>query len=89
MRLSFLPNGTTRSRLGCAIGRVVGGAVQRNRLKRWLREAFRKNQAMIPAGVDLVVRVQALPPKIRHRLVEERFLSLCAKIPLSAGSSST
>jgi ribonuclease P protein component len=34
---------------------AVGGAVQRNRAKRRLREIFRKNQALLPQGCDLMV----------------------------------
>ncbi len=48
-------NGLTIARLGCSVSRKHGGAVVRNRLKRWLREAFRLSQAELPAGVDLIV----------------------------------
>jgi ribonuclease P protein component len=59
-------NGTPLPRLGLSVGRRVGGAVVRNRLKRLIREAFRLSQHDLPAGLDLVVVVrphqeQALP----------------------------
>ena len=43
-------------RLGLSISRRVGNAVHRNRWKRIIREAFRKQYEMMPAGLDLVVR---------------------------------
>jgi ribonuclease P protein component len=47
-------NGLTHSRLGIVVGRRYGGAVQRNRFKRLLREAFRLNRERLPVGLDFV-----------------------------------
>lgn len=43
------------ARLGLVVSRKVGGAVQRNRVKRLCRECFRAWPDLLPAGVDLVV----------------------------------
>jgi ribonuclease P protein component len=48
------PNGRDTSRLGLSVGRRAGGAVQRNRIKRRIREAFR-TASDLPSGFDLVV----------------------------------
>lgn len=45
------PSDTTR--LGLVVGRKVGGAVERNRVKRRLRHALRA--AKPPPGIDVVV----------------------------------
>ncbi len=43
------------SRLGLSVGRKHGNAVRRNRIRRFLREAFRLNQHNIPVGFDYVL----------------------------------
>jgi len=42
-------------RLGVSVGRKVGGAVERNRIKRALREAFWSLEDELPAGHDFVL----------------------------------
>jgi ribonuclease P protein component len=42
-------------RLGLVVGRKVGGAVSRNRIKRLIREFFRLNKEKMPESSDLIV----------------------------------
>jgi ribonuclease P protein component len=42
-------------RLGVTVGRRVGGATQRNRVKRLVREVFRRNRELFPPDCDIVL----------------------------------
>ncbi len=42
------------TRMGVTASRKVGGAVQRNRVKRLVREAFRRHRLLFPQGLDIV-----------------------------------
>ncbi len=42
-------------RLGISVGRKVGGAVERNKVKRTMREAFWQLAEQLPPGYDFVL----------------------------------
>lgn len=48
-------SGTGPARVGIAVRRQLGGAVQRNRVKRRLREASARAYHALPQGMDVVI----------------------------------
>ena len=58
LRVAGLANGLDHNQLGLAVSRRFGKAVQRNAVKRRLREAFRLMHHDWPQGWDLVVNVK-------------------------------
>jgi ribonuclease P protein component len=55
MTVFYLRQAEGGARVGFTVGRVLGGAVQRNRIKRRLREAVRRRRALLKAPVHVVI----------------------------------
>jgi ribonuclease P protein component len=47
--------GDSPARVGLTAGRVLGKAVERNRIKRRMREVVRRHLSQLPPGVDVVL----------------------------------
>lgn len=60
--LYTVPSGEEQSRVGVTAGRWVGGAVERNRAKRLLREAVRSLYPQINPGNDILLIARAPMP---------------------------
>jgi ribonuclease P protein component len=60
-------------RLGLAVGKAVGNAVVRNRVKRRLRELFRRRKALVPRGYDLFVRAVPASALASYRTLENEW----------------
>ena len=80
------PNGLRHTRLGLSVGaRKVKLAVRRNRIKRVLREAYRKNRPCLKKGLDIVVSVRRDPGKsISYKDTDTAFLKMARELEISA-----
>jgi ribonuclease P protein component len=68
-------------RLGITASRKVGSAVVRNRIRRWVREAFRRSPGRERlAGLDLVVHLKPEAAHLTHRQVSEDVERLLRRI---------
>lgn len=65
-------------RVGLTAGKVLGNAVQRNRIKRRMREAVRHHVALLQADVDVILHprksVLTIEFERLHREVERIFV---------------
>lgn len=82
LMLHYQPRATgmTEARLGVVVGKkLLKRAVDRNRVKRIIREQFRFQRASLPA-CDLVVRLAVKPGPLDGKLLAGDFLALLDKL---------
>jgi ribonuclease P protein component len=75
-----LPNGTPATRLGLTVSTKVGNAVVRVRIRRRLRELFRKRRDKLPAGIDLVLIARAQAATVDIAALERTFDAVAQKL---------
>ncbi len=68
------------SRLGITTGVRLGHAVQRNRVRRRIRELYRTNEKRLAPGYDIVVVARTRAIFGRYAELERSFLSLMRRL---------
>lgn len=76
--LFVLPRDENGPRLGLTATRKVGGAVVRNRVRRLVREAFRRHRDLVGRW-DLVVNIRQAAVGSSYPAIEEEFVALVTR----------
>ena len=77
------------SRLGLTTGVKLGKAVQRNRVRRRLREIYRTHEEQFVCGWDIVAVARVKAVYSRYSELEKSFMSLAAKLGLLTREDNT
>jgi ribonuclease P protein component len=75
-----LPKKTPQPRIGITTTRKTGNSVQRNRARRLVREAFRKNKWLVPHGVDIVINVKQALVGAVYTEFENEFITFLQRV---------
>lgn len=74
------PNGTDAGRVGYTVSNKLGCAVERNRIRRRLREIYRLNLPRIEPGMDVVVVARSRSAQADYAQLERAFLGSCERL---------
>jgi len=80
----YKPNSLNYRRLGIVISKKIKKATQRNKVKRWIRELFRRNKDWFPENCDIIIiphpNLLNLEYKKLMEIAREKLLSLREEI---------
>ncbi|HEY1803670.1 MAG TPA: ribonuclease P protein component [Terracidiphilus sp.] len=68
--------GIAGSRVGLTVGKVIGKAHERNRIKRRMRDALRRHVDLLPAGFDLILHPRRVVLTMDFAQLEQEVLRI-------------
>lgn len=75
----LVADGAARQRLGITVGKKVGNAVERNRVKRGIREWFRQSRGGMRSGIEIVVIARPAANELRGAALRDALDRLVAR----------
>jgi ribonuclease P protein component len=73
-------NGQPSTRVGLTVSSRVGNAVERVRLRRRLRELFRRGRASLPGGLDVVLIARQSAKQAQPPALAQAFEAIAVKL---------
>jgi ribonuclease P protein component len=75
-----LSNAVGKPRLGLSVSKKVGTAVERNRVRRRLKEIFRSSADKLPGNLDFVVSARPAAAEASFKELKEEFLGALSRL---------
>ena len=75
-------------RVGLTVGKVLGKATERNRIKRRMREALRRHIDLLPSGADIILHPRRLVLTLEFTKLEAEVVRILTQAGKEAGRAS-
>ena len=72
------------NRLGVTVSAKIGGAVQRNRIRRRFKEIYRLNEDTLSPGYDIIIVARGRSRSAEYKEIEASILSAFRKLNLTS-----
>jgi ribonuclease P protein component len=75
-KVAILANNLPYSRIGITVSKKIGGSVERNHVKRRIREYFRLHKAVLPLSSDIVFTAKPGAALLQYAEIATEFTKL-------------